>query len=64
MIRWYDWAFAIVLADLVQSFIFAGFFATTVWQPIVYGLIAGLIIRGWLDGYCQFRLRMEIESGQ
>lgn len=64
MIRWYDYVFAILVADLVQSFIFAGFNALTLWEPLIYGLIAGLIIRGWESGYCQFRLRLETERGQ
>lgn len=64
MIRWYDWAFAVLIADLVQSFIFAGFNAATLWEPLVYGLMAGLMIRAWDEGYCQFRLKMENNSGQ
>lgn len=64
MIRWYDWVLAFILADLIQSFIFAGFAALTLWEPFVYGLIAGLIVRSWETGYCQFRLRQETENGQ
>lgn len=61
MIRWYDWVIAVLLADLVQSFLFAGFSATTLWEALVYGAIAGLIFRAWEDSYCQFRLRVENE---
>jgi len=64
MLRWYDWVFAVMVADLVQSFLFAGFAALTFWEPLLYGFIAGLLIRGWNEGYCQFRLRMEVERGQ
>lgn len=59
MIRWYDWAFAILIADLAQSFLFAGFNALTWWEPLLYGLMAGFLLRMWEDGYCQFRLRVE-----
>lgn len=64
MIRWYDWVFAVLVADLIQSSIFAGFAATTLWEPLVYGLIAGLLLRAWEEGYCQFRLRLETTRGQ
>ena len=59
MIRWYDYILAIMVADLTQTFLFAGFNATTWWQPLIYGFIAGMIWKAWDNEYCNFRKRRE-----
>ena len=64
MIRWYDWLLAISLADLIQSFLFAGFSSVVWWEPILYGGAAGYMFRLWVDIYCQFRLKFERDHGQ
>lgn len=64
MIRWYDYVFAVLAADIIQTLIFAGGGATTWWEPFLYGGIAGYIIRFWIDFYCQFRLKQERSLGQ
>lgn len=64
MIRWYDYVLAVVAADFITSFLFAGFVATTWWGPMLYGLSAGLIWQAWAHDYCVFRLRQENKRGR
>ena len=59
MIRWYDYILAVLAADFMTGFLFAGFQATEWWQPILYGLLAGIIWQAWNKDYCDFRLRQE-----
>mgnify|MGYP000102797794 FL=1 len=59
MIRWYDWAVALLAADAITSFLISGFIATTWWEPILYGLCAGGVWRLWDDTYIPFRKRQE-----
>lgn len=64
MIRWYDWVVAVLFADLTMNLLIAGFSAASLWEPMVYGFVAGLVIRVWETEYCQLRLKMETKSGQ
>jgi hypothetical protein len=59
MIRWYDYVLAILAADFIVSFMLLGFAATTWWQPLMYGFLAGLIFQVWAKDYCKFRLKQE-----
>jgi hypothetical protein len=59
MIRWYDYLIAVLAADLMTTFMFAGFNSTLWWQPLLYGFLAGFIFQIWEKGYCRFRLRQE-----
>ena len=59
MIRWYDYVLAILAADFILSFMLWGFATTTWWQPIVYGLAAGMVWQAWNTDYCNFRKRQE-----
>ena len=59
MIRWYDYVLAILAADFMISFMLWGFAATTWWEPMLYGLLAGMIWQAWSKDYCAFRLRQE-----
>ena len=59
MIRWYDYVLALIAADFMTHFLFKGFSATTWWEPIVYGLCAGMIWDAWKPNYCNYRLRQE-----
>jgi hypothetical protein len=43
----------------MADFLFRGFFATTWWEPMLYGLLAGMIWQAWKKDYCAFRLRQE-----
>lgn len=62
-IRWYDYAFALLAADMMITFLIAGFNSTTWWEPFLYGGIAGFLWRVWDDVYCDFRLKQEIKRG-
>lgn len=61
MIRWYDYIVAIVFADIGLSLFLTG--ATNVtgvwWVPVVFGFLAGLIYRLWIDFYCKLRRKQE-----
>jgi hypothetical protein len=59
MIRWYDYALAVLAADFMVGFLLWGFTATTWWEPMVAGLLAGFIWQAWSKDYCAFRLRQE-----
>ena len=59
MIRWYDYALAIVAADFMLSVMLWGFTATTWWEPMLYGLAAGMVYQAWKYDYCAFRVRQE-----
>ena len=59
MIRWYDYAVALLAADFILGFVLWGFMATTWWEPMLAGLSAGLIWQVWKNDYCAFRLRQE-----
>lgn len=64
MIRWYDYVAAFIVADLIQTLIFAGANSTVWWEPLLYGGLAGFFVRNWGDLYCQFRLKQERNLGQ
>ena len=64
MIRWYDYLLAILAADLILAFMLAGFDSTTWWEPLLYGLLAGMVWQAWKIDYCTFRLRQEIARGK
>lgn len=59
MIRWYDYVLAVLAADFILSFMLWGFAATTWWQPMLYGLAAGMVWQAWSTDYCNFRKRQE-----
>lgn len=62
MIRWYDWVLAILAADFILMFITRGVTSATWWEPMLYGLSAGLVWQIWKNDYCAFRLRQEMEK--
>lgn len=64
MIRWYDYVAAFIVADLIQTLIFAGGASTVWWEAVLYGGLAGFLVRNWGDLYCQFRLKQERNLGQ
>ncbi len=64
MIRWYDYVAAVLLADVTLGFILLGFTSAIWWQPLLYGFLAGLTLRVWNAGYCQYRLQQEMRHGQ
>jgi hypothetical protein len=64
MIRWYDYALAILAADAIITFLIAGFLSSVWWEPALYGLCAGILWQFWSKDYCQFRLKQEIQRGQ
>jgi hypothetical protein len=59
MIRWYDYALAILAADMIIAFLAIGFTSAEWWKSALAGLAAGLIYNVWKQDYCQFRLRQE-----
>lgn len=59
MIRWYDYIVALLAADVMMTFMFAGFNSTTWWEPLFFGSIAGFVFRIWEKDYCRFRLKQE-----
>lgn len=59
MIRWYDYALALLAADFMLGFAQWGINATTWWEPMLAGLLVGMIWQGWSKDYCAFRLRQE-----
>lgn len=64
MIRWYDYVVAVLAADFITGFLFAGFVATIWWQPLFYGVLAGVVWQAWNNDYCAFRLKQESERGE
>jgi len=64
MIRWYDYALAVLAADAIITFLLAGFTSSVWWEPMLYGLCAGIIWQFWSKDYCQYRLKKEIQRGQ
>ena len=59
MIRWYDYALAVLAADLIFSFSLASLTADNFWMNILYGLLAGMVYSAWKVDYCNFRKRQE-----
>lgn len=59
MIRWYDYVLAVLAADFMTGFLIAGANATTWWQPLLFGMCAGIVWQIWNTDYCAFRLRQE-----
>ncbi len=59
MIRWYDWAIAILAADLMLAFSIASITGDNFWINILNGLLAGLVYSLWTVDYCDFRKRQE-----
>jgi hypothetical protein len=59
VIRWYDYALAVLAADFITGFFLTGINATTWWEPMLYGLAAGFVWQAWSKDYCAFRLRQE-----
>jgi len=59
MIRWYDWAVAILAADLMLAFSIASITGDNFWINILNGLLAGLVYSLWTVDYCDFRKRQE-----
>jgi hypothetical protein len=59
MIRWYDWAIAILAADIILSFSIASITSDNFWMNISYGLLAGLVYSLWTVDYCDLRKRQE-----
>jgi hypothetical protein len=64
MLRWYDWVAAVIAADIAQTFLFVGFTALTWWEPLLFGLLAGMVIKVWEEQYCYFRLKQERNRGK
>lgn len=62
MIRWYDYVLAILAADFMLGFMLWGFNATEWWEPMLAGLLAGMIWQAWNKDYCAFRLRQEMNK--
>ena len=62
MIRWYDYVLAILAADFMISFMLRGLAATTWWEPVLYGLAAGMVYQAWKTDYCAFRLKQEMNK--
>jgi hypothetical protein len=47
MIRWYDYALAVLAADFIVGFMLWGINATEWWEPMVAGLLAGMVWQAW-----------------
>jgi hypothetical protein len=62
MIRWYDWAVAIIAADLILTFSIASLTGTNFWSNILYGLLAGSVYSFWTVDYCNVRKRREMNK--
>jgi hypothetical protein len=50
---------AVLAADFIIAFLSWGINATTWWEPMLGGLLAGMIWHAWKNDYCAFRLRQE-----
>jgi hypothetical protein len=61
-IRWYDYALAVLAADFIVGFMLWGINATTWWEPMLAGLLAGMIWQAWSKDYCQFRALQEFNK--
>lgn len=61
-IRWYDYVLALLAADFILGFMLWGFTATTWWEPMLAGLLAGMIWQAWSKDYCKFRLLQEFRN--
>jgi hypothetical protein len=61
LIRWYDYALALLAADFMLGFALWGINAITWWEPMLAGLLAGMVWQGWSKDYCAFRLRQELK---
>ncbi len=59
MIRWYDYVLAVFAADWILGMMLWGFNATEWWEPMVAGLLAGMVWQAWKVDYCAFRWRQE-----
>jgi len=59
MIRWYDYALAIVAADFLLGNIVIAFNADVWWLNLLGGAAAYFIWDIWNNTYCEFRLRRE-----
>ena len=59
MLRWYDWAVAILAADLMLAFSIASITGDNVWINILNGLLAGFVYSVWTVDYCNIRKRQE-----
>jgi hypothetical protein len=60
MVRWYDYCFAFLFADLITALLFYSTFqAELAWQIIFSGFAIGLLFRLWTDFYCKKRKTIE-----
>lgn len=59
MIRWYDWAVAILAADLIVAFSVASITSENFWANIIFGLLAGFVYSAWTVDYCNIRKKQE-----
>lgn len=59
MIRWYDWAVAILAADLMLAFSMASITSDNVWMNIIYYLLVAVVYSLWTVDYCNIRKRQE-----
>lgn len=60
MIRWYDWALALLAADLMFSNIVLALFAEVWYMNIIGGIGAYFVWDLWNDTYIPFRKRQEL----
>jgi hypothetical protein len=59
MIRWYDYALAVLAADLMLSFSLAALAAPSLLYSTLFGTLAGTVYTLWTVDYCAFRLKQE-----
>lgn len=59
MIRWYDVILAFLLASSIFTFLMFGIVSNNIWESLLFGFIAGLLYRVWVDDYCNFRKKQE-----
>jgi hypothetical protein len=64
VIRWYDWAFAFITADLMLAFVISSLTAENMLWNMLYGFCAGLMYSIWSQDYCRFRLIQEKNKGK
>lgn len=64
MIRWYDYIAAIITAEFITAFLFAGIYSGNIFYALLFGFIAGMIYNLWDVVYCNIRLKKEIDLAE
>lgn len=59
MIRWYDWVFAVLAADLIAAMLLAP--SESLATSVTQGIVIGLVYVIWVEVYMPYRQKIELD---